>query len=1038
MTTEDDSARINELDIVRAPGFEKGGFRLEDLSPGINLIHGPNAAGKTTTAASIEKVLWPDTTDDGEQLVGHLSLNGDQWRVDVTNGVAEYQCNGQDTTSPNLPSLDHRDRYRLSLHDLLQQDTRNESFAETIERESAGGYDLAAAHDDLDYKSSHITRNKREYQNAKSTIDAWREERNEAKGLEEERSRLTKLRDQLESAEQAKDTKEALEQAITYQKAKSAYEKAKSELEEYPAVLDRVTGDEFQQIERLDGDLQDLKQEKSDAQNRKQDAKETLEEIALPDEGVTDGVISQLKQRRDTLADAESQARDLKKELSAAKDKRHNAREDIPLDVKKRELIKLDPGAWRDVSEFARRAEKVQAEREFKQSVKRWAGSDDLSEDELSSLKRASNALEEWLITVPEPDVASESDAAFHIGIASALVVSLAGVALGVLVNPVGFAVILVGLGFFIYGYLQRGGNETTGNKRAPHRRSFEQTEIEPPVSWTEQAVQERLIEIYDRIAEYEVNTERQQQRDTLLGEGDLDSKEEALDKKRKVLKERLGAAPDTTDFELAVIVRRVLDWQSAHDEVVALQTEVDETIETLEEAKVALQSELDDYGYESIKDSADATEAILDLDQRKTQYQNATREITNAEETIDKAKQKIAKLKGQKQDIFTTLELESGDREKVEWLCDQLDDYEEAVSELDKTEAVVDQEERELETLLAYDPGFKDKDIPELKEELREVKETANRHAKIQKQIADIEAKIDEAKSNTAVENAIAEKDRALNALKEQLDADYSAMVGDMLIDHIQDVTIEANRPAVFQRANELLATITYGRYQLDLDEGEQTFRAFDTANQKELALDELSSGTRVQILLAVRLAFVKQQEQGAKLPIVLDETLANTDDLRAKVIIESLIKLANEGRQIFYLTAQGDEIAKWHDALDDTTGVEWSTIDLAEVQDLDSAVQIPDLDSIESLHLDLPETSGHDYDSYGDALGVDPFNPYDGVGAAHLWYVLDDIEVLHDLLELGIERWGNSGTWLSAVVLTSCQRIQQLSKRCSRTLRH
>ena len=66
------------------------------------------------------------------------------------------------------------------------------------------------------------------------------------------------------------------------------------------------------------------------------------------------------------------------------------------------------------------------------------------------------------------------------------------------------------------------------------------------------------------------------------------------------------------------------------------------------------------------------------------------------------------------------------------------------------------------------------------------------------------------------------------------------------------------------------------------------------------------------MQILLSVRLAFVKQQEQGAKLPIVLDETLANTDDLRAKIIIESLIKLANEGRQIFYFTAQGDEIAK------------------------------------------------------------------------------------------------------------------------------
>jgi hypothetical protein len=125
--------------------------------------------------------------------------------------------------------------------------------------------------------------------------------------------------------------------------------------------------------------------------------------------------------------------------------------------------------------------------------------------------------------------------------------------------------------------------------------------------------------------------------------------------------------------------------------------------------------------------------------------------------------------------------------------------------------------------------------------------------------------------------------------------------MVGDVLVEHVQDETIEASRPAVFQRANELLATITHGRYELVLAEGKQTFRAYNTAKQKGFALDELSSGTRVQVLLAVRLAFVEQQEQGARLPIVLDETLANTDDLRAEVIIRSLIELAKEGRQIF-----------------------------------------------------------------------------------------------------------------------------------------
>jgi len=69
-------------------------------------------------------------------------------------------------------------------------------------------------------------------------------------------------------------------------------------------------------------------------------------------------------------------------------------------------------------------------------------------------------------------------------------------------------------------------------------------------------------------------------------------------------------------------------------------------------------------------------------------------------------------------------------------------------------------------------------------------------------------------------------------------------------------------SRPDVFERAREILTTITRGRYRLDFDEAEAEFRVFDETKEG-LALDELSSGTRVQVLLAVRIAFVEQQEQ-------------------------------------------------------------------------------------------------------------------------------------------------------------------------------
>jgi len=45
---------------------------------------------------------------------------------------------------------------RLSLHDLLQRDNNNESFVEIIERESAGGYDLSTAYDELGYSDPRV------------------------------------------------------------------------------------------------------------------------------------------------------------------------------------------------------------------------------------------------------------------------------------------------------------------------------------------------------------------------------------------------------------------------------------------------------------------------------------------------------------------------------------------------------------------------------------------------------------------------------------------------------------------------------------------------------------------------------------------------------------------------------------------------------------------------------------------------------------------------------------------------------------------
>lgn len=1006
MTAEADPVKIDELEIVRAPGFKKNGFEVKDLSSGINLIHGPNAAGKTTTADSITQIFWPSAADNGEHLICQMSLNGEQWRVEVDNGSVEYQRDGQEAGSPNFPTEDHQDRYKLSLHDLLQQETRNENFAETVARESAGGYDLSAAYDTLNYSESATTRRNNVYQDAKTAVETWRDERKEAKGLEEERSRLTKLRNELEEAKYAREEKEALDQAITHCNAQAELEQAKSELDGLPDVLENVNGNEHQQVEKLDKRIQEWKEKKAAAGVQKQEAEGTLKRVALSEKKITDETITELKQRRDTLENLESQRDTLKGALESTKARLENVRQDIPLDVEHDDLVALEPGTWADVSGFAQNVYQLQAQQRLQQSVIRWAEKTDAVTADRRALERGSAALENWLLTGQEsPKNGSES--AYRMGIVSGGLVSLAGLALGAFVNPVLYSVVLVGIGLFVYGYRQHQRTET-GNERAQYRSSFEQTELESPESWTKEAVRERLAEVYTNLADDKIDEERKHHRDALLDEQNLAEQGESLEEQREELRETLGAMPDTTDLELSVIVRRVLDWQAVHDEVVGLRKKLNWTETTREQTQKILDEKLGGYGYNDIEDSASGTGAIRELEQRKTQCETAKRDLDDAECTIEDAEEKVVDLEDERESIFTAINLEPSSRDELQSLCERVETYDDALSRVERKKAVVEQERQRLEKLPGYNSSLKAREFANLKQALQEAEDTATRYDEIQERIAEIEAKINKAKSDTTVEEAITEKQRALDALKEQLDEDYSSMIGGLLVDHIQDITIEASRPVVFQRANELLATITHGRYKLDLDESKQTFRAYDTAEQKGLALDELSSGTRVQILLSVRLAFVGYQENSAKLPIVLDETLANTDDIRAVVIIESLIELAKEGRQIFYFTAQGDEVAKWHTALNEEPAIEWTMINLAELRDLDKTAPVPEFGTIKRLTPNPPEPSDHDHCSYAKALEVKPINPYEKIGTVHLWYLVEDVDVLHELLKMGVDKWG------------------------------
>jgi uncharacterized protein YhaN len=147
---------------------------------------------------------------------------------------------------------------------------------------------------------------------------------------------------------------------------------------------------------------------------------------------------------------------------------------------------------------------------------------------------------------------------------------------------------------------------------------------------------------------------------------------------------------------------------------------------------------------------------------------------------------------------------------------------------------------------------------------------------------ISALDTRVAAAQAGCDVEAALAGVAAAESALADARDRDLRAMVGGVLARYVLEAARDHHRPDVFRRADALFTRVTAGAWRLALDDGaadggrgDAAFRAVHVPTGSGHALAELSSATRVQLLLAVRVAFVESQEQGVRLPLVLDEVL-------------------------------------------------------------------------------------------------------------------------------------------------------------------
>lgn len=1008
----DSSLIFRHLEIRRAPGFTNGAFSLEELSPGINLIFGPNGVGKTTTADALKMLLWPELARKARAAVaGRLEIESDTWHVDVDISRIQYQREGQESAAPNLPPGDLHDRYSLSLHSLIRAD--DSQFAARILQEMAGGYDLQRAAEVLQPRSNPPL-----HRSELGALDAARARLREARANEgsllAEEARLQDLERERELAKDAKNRIRCVEAAMGLAEARGAEIQAASALEQYPVAMARLKGDEHDSIASARTAQREIQERVRRLEQDLAEARDQLARTGLQPGGLPGPLLPALRADCTKLREAHRSIAELEQVLVRAKAARDSERRNLGDETDDERLARLDSAGVRSLTEFARKAGAVRADRLASDAeLRRLVDHDEKADPE--SLGEGIKSLRAWLRT---PDRrATEASRLRKFGTMAGLALLVAGL-LMILLYSVSPLLGLTGTGVsilagFLLWQINQGASADPHDRRSLHEEDYTRLNLPSPDSWSTDAVESLLETLVPRQHDARGNAYNASRRaEILASDVDLISREKEIERKRLDLARLYSVTPDTSADQLLWFIERIGRWQDAQREVTAAEGALANARSRATHFHGNLEVRLAAFGYECI----DPDEEVAHLEARNTAHQKAESDLKSSDRLMDQLQEQLKGLDSDCQRIAERLGLTPADEAVIADWCSTYKEFRSAHEHLLKArEAVKIETNRLLAT--GAEPTLRETPIADLEIELGESEAKAAGLDEINRKITSIETLIRSAKRSHDVEAALAEVARSESALSDLREPAVRSLIGGDLVNYVERATRDRNLPAVFHRARELFSRVTHGRYELSFGNGpEPSFRAVDTRSGRGHSLDELSSGTRVQLLIAVRLAFVEAQEVGLKLPIFLDETLANSDDARAVALIEAVIELALDGRQIFYFTAQADEIGKWQGLLRGGSELPHKVIDLIQVRQMEEVSTAARFEIGEYPIPRVPSPNGDGHAEYGAKLRVPAVDLRAGVGNLHLWYLVEDPQDLYSLLDLGVVCWGDLRNYLEA----------------------
>lgn len=325
-----------------------------------------------------------------------------------------------------------------------------------------------------------------------------------------------------------------------------------------------------------------------------------------------------------------------------------------------------------------------------------------------------------------------------------------------------------------------------------------------------------------------------------------------------------------------------------------------------------------------------------LDVAEKDYEYENPGVEFSRQRlEELKRKMDRLAQREAEKLDYATRLErinLELSDLEKeiARWFEQKFERktepefWEETLQEIErerkKLEAILSSKSGELKGLgiserdyLPEDPGetYQPEKVRQLERELedvaRKISEADGWLQGLRKEIAILTGCDSSASWNILLE-ALFQK---IEETRKQLGESEATLISRILLTWVireldREETEKVEEILQSPEVAEMLHRLT-GRYREiypKLMENEKMRALWVSDGANEFSLADLSTGAREQVLLALRIAFIKKLLRGRSCFLVLDDAFQHTDYERRPLLVDNMVELASSGWQIFYLT--------------------------------------------------------------------------------------------------------------------------------------